>query len=197
MDKTLIVYSSNRDISHEFMFCLFSCIELGAGLVSQTGCADVALARNLALSKARKVKDRDIVLMVDDDIVWTPQDAQELINHVRNTGRSASGCYVGVDGKLTATKQANGYWATGLGFLAFNLAKLYGPGDIFTSSAGEWFPYCKSGGVDGEFLGEDYYFTRGWLGDVDLLPVGVGHVKTRILMPAPRERLEEYIGSVK
>lgn len=192
MKKTLIVYSSNRATGSEFNASIRQSIVAGCCIVEQQGTPDVALARNFALTKAVKIlshRSHDVLLMVDDDMVWTESAQKRLVDHVRETKEPASAGYILRDGNLAAHYRGP-RWNVGLGFLAIPadmILALAEKCDTFEFGGLKWLEFTRSGVVEknGErsWVGEDYYFTDR-LDGVNLVPIAVGHIKTRVLMPS-------------
>ena len=194
MKDTLIVYSSNRDVSQSFFNSIRASIKAGAELCEQVGTADVVLARNLALTRAVNVLKAKphfkTILMVDDDMSWTNDQAQTIIDHSRLTNRPTSACYVLKDNRLAAF-HSDEKWSSGLGFLAIpaeTMLDLTSGSRVFDYNGISIYEFTKSGielGSDGKYdwIGEDYYFTRTRLQGVELLPVAVSHSKMCGLQP--------------
>jgi hypothetical protein len=204
LKSVLLVYSSNRYLAPEFEASLLATISAGVGVIKWEGSSDVTFARNISLSKASEallhnLTRFDTVLMVDDDIVWSVEQAQALVDHTRKSGRPASGCYIMKDGRVAAHFDGTA-WQTGLGFLAIPsrlVLDLYGMSRRFKGANGEPVREFTKSGVEGsdpdegEWKGEDYWLTRR-LGGVDLLPISVGHIKPMVLQANP-EKLAEFI----
>lgn len=195
MKSTIVVCSHNRPIQAQTQLALRALMSAGALYLDQSGAADVALARCLALSGAcdqlrSKPGQWDCVLMVDDDMVFSRQDAQALVDHARSTGVSAAAMYATLLGTLAATRlrTPNGdlqRWATGLGLLAipaFALLELEQRSEPFTFMDQPRRGFTWSQAAGGNFWSEDYTLTRR-LGGVHLLPIGVGHLKTIPVYP--------------
>lgn len=190
MQKTLILCSHSRPIQERTLQSVSDCVARGAAFLTQAGITDVTLARNLALSGAlRASADQDVILMVDDDMVFTADDAEQLVTHARETNVAASAMYGTTMGTLAATrlKTASGAqrWATGLGLLAIPVALLT---ELAARSAQFDFEGSKSWGFTwslasgGNYWSEDFTLCRR-LGGVHLLPIAVGHLKTIPIYP--------------
>ena len=97
MKSILVVMSSNREIEKQTRNTLQNLASQGAMLLMETGSADVAFARCRALSwaceKLREYSDRDIVLMLDDDMDVPTETAQALVDKARELGRACSAVY--------------------------------------------------------------------------------------------------------
>ena len=200
MDRTLIVCPSHRGVELQTQKCLVECQQHGARLVSLSGIADVALARNEALTLALgRQENADICLLIDDDMVFQLSAVRKLVSLARQTGGVWSGAYATIDGKLAATrfdwdgKRNDGLWMVGLGFCAVPFQKLQTLAaelGVVTGPQGKLIvPFCQSGVVVPEhdkiprWCSEDYWLCRA-LGGVRLAPyVAAGHLKTVPLWP--------------
>src|SRR5690606_2490769 len=113
MDRTLIVCASHHGVELDTAQCIAALEQRGARVLTSTGIADVALARNDVLTRALALVQRarahdeqaapDVLLLVDDDMVWTPEAAAELARLARQTEHPWSGAYATKDGHLAAT----------------------------------------------------------------------------------------------
>lgn len=211
MKRTLVLVSYNRPIQERTREALAHLTRAGAGYLTQSGCADVALARSVALTGAcnalrqlneqhpsslnHHTKNRDTLLMVDDDMVFTLEQAQTLVDHSRATGVPASAMYATTLGTLAAARfktmqhDAGGpqRWLTGLGLIAIPahaLLELERDSETFsfTTDQKKHTAFTWSKAERGEWWSEDFTLCRR-LGGVHLLPVGVGHLKTIPLYP--------------
>lgn len=209
MDRTLIVCASHHGVSLETQQCIAELRKHGARLLSSTGVADVALARNQVLTLALAQKgDADVFLLVDDDMVWTLASAAKLVGLARETKKPHSGAYATKDGHLAATPldwnatRADGLRMVGLGFCAVPVTALErlaaelaagrvgaAVGSVVGPNGERLIPFCESSVVipkhDGipRWCSEDYWLCRS-LGGVLLAPyVAAGHLKTVPLWP--------------
>jgi hypothetical protein len=198
MHRTIIIMSHNRPIQYATQEALAALRAAGALLLTQSGTTDVTLARNLALSGVcdrlraanRRSTERDTVLMVDDDMVFTLDDAQRLVDYARSTGMPASAAYATHMSTLAATRlktdpSAVQLWVTGLGFLAIPAAKLLEleqRSEVFTTMQETRRGFTWSIADGGNYWSEDFTLCRR-LGGVHLLPIPVGHVKPWPLYP--------------
>lgn len=202
MKKTLLVCSSNRLVEHETQVMISSLLSLGAGLVEQRGSSDVAFARNMALTMSSQVlrdpgRNFDTVLMVDDDMYFTVEVAQQLVNASRESREPCSAQYVLGNGKTAAREWKNERgltkYLTGLGCLAVPkgmVLGLHSSSPRFSVDDGKMvteFTYCKSdvspfGGGGLEWVGEDLRLCMR-LGGVRLCPLKAAHIKKQMLTP--------------
>jgi len=130
--------------------------------------------------------------MVDDDMLFTVEQAQELIDHARTTGVPASAMYATTAGTLAATRakvadpSERPRWYTGLGLMAvpawrlLELALRSERFKIWDDREHIGFTWSKAEG--GEYWSEDYTLCKRF-GGVHLLPIGVGHLKTIPIYP--------------
>jgi len=192
MKRILFVYSSNRTPCVEFTQSLQACVSDGAGVIEQRNTVDLAMARNSALTSAFQALltgRHDVVLMVDDDMQWKPQDATRISDHVRASGHAASAAYVMKDGRLAA-HYVGPRWRCGLGFLAIpatEIKRLSSKSLPYAGADGaSTLEFTRSGVIERDgrrvWLPEDYCLSER-LGGVDLLPIAVGHVKSVVLSP--------------
>jgi hypothetical protein len=212
--RTIVVCSYNRPIQEPTRRAILKLIEMGAGYMPQSGLADVALARNVALTgacaglrttnTARKkhleelgltaseireryeAEKRDMVLMVDDDMLFEPEQAQELIDHARATGVAASAIYATLASAIAGMRSPDSpegerqRWYTGLGLLAVPaeaLFQLERDSERFELRIGTQTAFTQSAMNAGYWMSEDFTLCKR-LGGVHLLPVSVGHLKT-------------------
>lgn len=197
MENVLFACATHRDLDFRTYESVKKC---AAPIVTARGISGLGLARNITLDatlKAAEGTSIETVLMLDDDMVFTPEDAAFLVEASRKYGMPVSAMYALSDGNLAASpipKSSPGpsdlpwtcqRWMTGLGLVAIPIARLR---DLKTRSetliarepmtAFTW----EGSGHDGYWYGEDMRLCRR-LGGVLLAPVPVGHVKARVLYP--------------
>lgn len=202
MKKLMIVTSSNRTMEACTRDAIHACERYGARAVWQTGSADVVFARNHALTLALQLCDAvedtnpvDVVLMVDDDIEFTPDALLTVVGEARARQRPCSAVYVTIN-ELPAAEPlckdkgtGKQLWQVGLGFLAIPVSALRALRAesrtyIYRSAhqKTEMVEWCWSGVESGLWKSEDFVLCRR-LGGVYLLPVDVGHRKMLTLRP--------------
>lgn len=197
MKNTVALISTNRGIFDKTQTCLDLLSAEGLpNVLVQKGSPCVALARNLALHSAceylRAHEETDTVLMIDDDMLFSPNEAHAVTDRARLTGVATSAMYAtllttiaGV--RMGKDKSGEDRWLTGLGFIAIPRELL-----LWLESQSELFHYykqpfreftwaCADSGV---WMAEDLRLTQR-LGGVHLLPVVVGHLKTIPIYPDP------------
>lgn len=201
MQNTIVVVSTNREMQSVTRNCISQMRRAGAQYVEQTGCSDVALARCLSLSGACNAlrmlnaqgngRSFDTFLMVDDDMQFEIEQAQELINHSRSHVVPASAVYATVQGTIAASPMDHGLharqlWKTGLGLLAVPASlvlALEKRAPKFELTNGIFTAFTSSGpDGEGQWWSEDFTLCKA-LGGVHLLPIAVGHLKTIPLFP--------------
>lgn len=161
---------------------------------------DITLARNVGLTRAltaMQEHDRDVILLVDDDMVFDVPRASALVEQARSLGAPVSAAYILATGVLAARRYQGDRWLTGLGFLAVPraaLERLAETSPRFRHSRGateQTIGFLQSSfdqvEPDGVRLweSEDFCFTRR-LGGAVLAPIGVGHIKRRVMVPDMR-----------
>jgi hypothetical protein len=200
MDRTLIVCATHHGVELRTQACMTALQQHGARLLSATGIADVALARNQVLTDAlRKKGAADVFLLVDDDMVWTLEAAAKLVSLARQTAAPWSGAYATKDGHLAATPlewdahRTDGLRMVGLGFCAVPVAQLEALaqrlGAVVGPHGNPLIPFCECRVVRPEhdniprWCSEDYWLSR-VLGGVRIAPfVAAGHLKQVDLWP--------------
>jgi hypothetical protein len=165
----------------------------GCHVMQLPGCSDVSLARNrvlsLVLTNLSEFPTVDKLLMVDDDIVFGPDDAEQLLAEAHVLNAPVSAVYTNAQGFVCARRMNNDLYLTGLGFFAMPLELLVELSERLEpceGPEGPIFPFCTSGpALDrGKRIWEsdDFSFCRR-LGGVHLMPLAVGHCKTVPLYP--------------
>jgi len=191
MKSTLLVMSSNRDPEPETRQMLAAFQKSGMKLLKEMGSADVAYARNRALSFAcdvlRDFPELQTVMMMDDDMAVYESTAQQLIDRSRELGRAVSGAYATKTSKLAAArwKAKPGLWLVGLGCLAIPralLLELEQRSESFESGGRFMSEFTWTCAEDGGWIAEDYRLSM-QLGGVHMEPVPLGHVKKGVLWP--------------
>ncbi len=205
MKSTIVLCSHNRPIQEATRAIFGELTTRGAAYISQSGSSDVTLARNLALTGAcqgfRQLNQSpgvldgtrppfDTLLMVDDDMVFTVDQAQELVNYTRAHAMPASAMYATAHGMLAAHRLKTPVgekqlWLTGLGLLAipsWRLLELEKVSERFHLKEKTHVAFTSSSVRDGRWFSEDYEFTTR-LGGVHLLPMAAGHLKTIPIYP--------------
>jgi hypothetical protein len=191
MDRTLVLVSSNREIEPETKLTLHALQKAGAVVLVESGSADVAYARNRALSFAcdmlREREQLSAVLMLDDDMCVEVSTAQRLVDRARECERAVSAVYATRNSKLAGCRWPHhpGRWLVGLGCVAIPRALLLAlelRSERFASMDRFLRAFTWCGAEDGNWIAEDYRLSMR-LGGVELEPVGVGHIKKGALWP--------------
>jgi len=192
MKNVLLVVATNRAMDSRTQSCMNAVRMAGAAQLITEGSSDVAIARNISLSMAVRTMemhpDRDVALFVDDDMVFSVEQAAALCVYVAEKGVAASAVYSTSIGEVAANSELSptaGKWLAGFGFLAVPRAALFAMAERvpkFQWKNGQDL-YCFTDSALHEiqgvtrWVGEDYWFCY-QLGGVDLLPIAVGHLKT-------------------
>lgn len=216
MDRTLIVCASHHGFELQTQACVTALQKHGAQLEWRCGVADVALARNqvftMALQRiARENLPIDVLLLVDDDMVFELNAATKLVSLARESGEAWSAAYATSNSNLAATPldwqegRSDGLRMVGLGLCAVPLVKFTELatklGAVVGPNGQGIIPFCQCRVVTPEhdkvprWCSEDYWFCRA-IGGVKLAPyVAAGHLKTVDLWPDPEtlRRLAEGI----
>lgn len=165
--------------------CIDALCDLGAARLELAGTSDIALARNLLLTRAREAPEhRDVFMLIDDDMSFSAAQAELLVQECLERDAPVSAVYATNASCLAATRRADGTWLTGLGFMALTRGCLQKYADELVSVVGinneRFLPFCQTGphyeDEGGVWLSEDYWFCRA-LGGVQLLPFSVAHLK--------------------
>jgi hypothetical protein len=186
---TIVLTSTNRGYERQTKECLARFAQLGAFHLNETGSADVAFARCRALSwaceKLREYPERDIVLMLDDDMDVPEEAAQAVVDEARTRGRACSAIYGTLTQKVAAARWRDGLWLVGLGCIAIPralLLELEQRSESFERSGRFYTAFTWCGPARGEWVAEDFRLSMN-LGGVHMCPIAVGHVKKGVIWP--------------
>jgi hypothetical protein len=191
MKNSIIVMSSNREMEAATKKTLQALTDGGALVLLETGSSDVAFARCRALSWAcetlREYPERDVVLMLDDDMEVPAETAQRLVDEARSLGRACSAVYATLNSKVAAARwhERPGLWLVGLGCVAIPralLLELEERAESFEVNGRFYSAFTWSGPEDGSWVAEDFRLSKN-LGGVRLCPLAVGHIKKGALWP--------------
>lgn len=195
MKKTLIVMSAyTGEMEPETRASLALLRRAGAGFLLQSGVPDVAMARNQALSFAcealrGEAADRDVVLMLDDDMEVDVDAAQTVVMQARIRKYATAAAYATKLSTLAGTRwkagPTPGRWLVGLGCVAIPkrlLFELEEQSESFEMRGKAYSAFTWCGPEKGVWVAEDYRLSMR-LGGVYLLPVAVGHIKKTTLLP--------------
>ncbi|HKY34662.1 MAG TPA: hypothetical protein VJN18_01875 [Polyangiaceae bacterium] len=191
MKSTIVVMSSNREIEAATKKTLQNLTDLGALALLETGSSDVAFARCRALSwtcdMLREHPERDVILMLDDDMDVPVETAQALVDEARRTHRACSAVYATLRSKVAAVRwpERPGLWLVGLGCVAIPralLLELEERCESFEINGRFYSAFTWCGPEDGSWIAEDFRLSKN-LGGVTLCPLAVGHIKKGALWP--------------
>lgn len=192
--KTVIVVSTLRDLARPTRDCIRELQRAGALYIEQQGVPDVAFARCIALSEVCNalrgpVPERDVVLMMDDDMIVDREAAEAVVTAARAEGVAASAAYATIKSTLAGTRwkdsPISGRWLAGLGCLAIPkelLFKLEQQSESVELLGKVYSAFTWCGPEKGVWVAEDYRLSMR-LGGVRMLPVAVGHLKPWPLFP--------------
>lgn len=199
MKNTVIVLITHRAAVDGTKSCIEKLQQEGAVLIHAKGHADLSCGRSCEITRAMDYlvgKGADpkesVVLFLDDDMHFTKEQAQTLVDYVRTTGRPGSGVYGGSNGRLCASNKSGIEWEVGMGFMACRLDHLIRIAEGLSRLRLELYPdergivpFSRSGEhptAPGRWTSNDYWFCRE-LGGVDLLPLSIGHYKQIPIFP--------------
>jgi len=187
MQGVLITVPTHRGFPYpEVKNAIRQLCSAGAELLVASDISDIAGGRSWLLStalRAAEERGRDVIVMIDDDIAFTPAQAEQLVQCVRDTGYPVSGVYPTKLGGLAGTRWKPWRYLVGLGFAAVSVKRLRQLADTlrptkYGSDGIEIWPFCTSGpNYDvGRWFAEDYAFCA-LLDGFYLAPISVGHIK--------------------
>ena len=196
LDRITVICVSHRGMSVEITRLLATLASAGARVQVDRGSVDLCYSRNRALNDALLRPELERVLLLDDDMIVTPQQALQLLQTIPDGYAGLSGLYVRGDGvecawPLGTDGQGATRWHVGLGFCAVHAeslrrAKEYLP--TYRMPNGPQTVYCQAGPHPtlGHWQIDDESFCRA------MIPVGgigldrtlqVGHLKSTVLWP--------------
>jgi len=201
MKNMIVVMSSNRELEKQTKNTLAELSRLGALVLMESGSADVAFARCRALTWTcdvlREHPERDVVLMLDDDMDVPTDVAQALADAARELGRPCSAAYATLTSTVAASRWEGhpGLWLVGLGCLAIprtSLLDLESRAEVFSINGKSYRAFTWCGPDRGNWIAEDYRLSIN-LGGVLLCPLSVGHIKKGSIWPdeGTLDRLEQ------
>lgn len=195
MRQTLIVMSAyTGEMEPETRESLLKLRRAGAGFMMQSGVPDVAVARCQALSFAcealrGEAADRDVVLMMDDDMEVDVDAAETVVAQARLRKCATAAAYATKMSTLAGTRWKEGptpgRWLVGLGCVAIPkklLFELEEESESFEIRGKAYSAFTWCGPEKGTWIAEDYRLSMR-LGGVVLLPVAAGHIKKTTLLP--------------
>ena len=198
MKNILIVVSTKNGVNNQTRQCIEALREKGAQYIEQQGCSDVALARNIALTLAYNqivsYKELEVILMIDDDMLFETKDAKRVCESAISLGAPTSGACVRADGKFFAKPMNKARWVCGLAFLAIPrnaFLELADRSKKIILDSGECIVFTWAGADEREWVGEDHRLSRR-MGGVQVLPIRIGHLKQIPLYPADENQETEF-----
>lgn len=195
MQKTLILVVTHRGVSPETRSCI-EALQCPSKL-EITGNANICKARSIAFDQALAATEGtpiDTLLCIDDDMVFSRENAQRVVDRSRVANWPVSAVAVTRDGVLAAVpvppmpSQPRKLWYTGLAFMAVPRQLLVTVGNVLEARKERLDgirPWCLTGEhpfFPGRWTGEDFWFCAHF-GGVELAPIGVGHLKWMPLVP--------------
>ncbi len=196
MKDILIVVSTNRGIDRLTEESINPLVLERAEMVKQMGTSDVALARNIALSLACKTlaeyPNLKTVLMIDDDMTFSKEDAYRVVQKSQDENVPVAGAFITQSGNLAAKPMSKTRWQTGLAFLAIPAKLLMNLRAVSKKVLDDVSVFTWSGEDSGEWVPEDYRLCRR-LGGVKILPVTIGHLKKIPVCPPDEHEMIPFL----
>lgn len=189
MKNALILIVSHRGLRPETADAV-EALNCPSGILA-SGLTNLAKARSIAFDQALAVLERepslDVVLSIDDDMVFRPEDAQRLLDVARQTNHPQSGIYLKVeaDRAVIAARHRPSElvlprprWYAGLGFMAIPRAALERLAPTLPTRAGirVWCDFGAHREFPNEWIGEDFWFSA-LFGGVEIAAIPAGHLK--------------------
>jgi hypothetical protein len=193
MKTTLAVCTTHRGMSDETYESVVNAQPIA--IMKHKGSACVDIARSVTFDRAHATLEAhpniDMLLCVDDDIVFTPQHAETLIAEARKRQHPVSGRYATIERNVAAMRPpGGGMYYTGLGFLAIPRAPFMLVAEQLDSNEmgriGKVRTWCRTGEVaafPGAWSPEDLWFCNHFGGVYLSETVVVGHLKTFAIAP--------------
>lgn len=198
MHRALILCVTHRGLSDDTA----ECVQRSAcpSVIKAKGLADVVFARCVGFDQALAAiqgTEIDTVLLVDDDMVFSAEDCAGVVGMSRQLGVPVSALACSADGKLNVKPYeaerlvrlgppaaSIQLWLTGLAFMAVPRALLELKADDMPKLSGvrQWTGTGEHPAFPGEWTREDFWFCLN-MGGVVVAPIGVGHIKPRVLRP--------------
>jgi GT2 family glycosyltransferase len=94
-----------RNLVVETAECVLQMRDLGWGYVFKRGDALITRSRSRVVSDWYRETNEDVFLMVDDDVVWKPEDAVKVVELAREKRGIAIGAYAVKDGRHLACRR--------------------------------------------------------------------------------------------
>lgn len=187
MRSVLVVCPTHKGMVGETKESVRKICARGAEFISLTEASDIAGGRSWLLSRAlvlAEQQSRDVVLCVDDDVGFAPEQAECLVETARKSDVVVSGVYPTKGGSPPVMRWRPGFWLAGMGFMAVPTKRLRALATRLEGRRVEYrdgemvWPFCESHAEPriGMWLSEDYDFCAK-LGGVRVVPVSVSHYK--------------------
>jgi len=186
MKTTLMLVTTHRGISDDTWESIFRTECPNVLKVKGQACIDRArsIAFDQAYAQLKINGDLDMVLCIDDDMVFKPNDACRVVDSARRDGIATSAVAVNSAGLVTH-KVYGDRFVTGLAFIAIP-RKLFIAVGASLQRCGPTRIWCRNGPhpeFPDQWIGEDYDLCVKLGGVLVHEGVSVGHVKEKILWP--------------
>lgn len=207
--KPLVISTTFRGNSEQTKDCITA---LGFPAICIKGIADIALARNLGMTRALEFalkEEFDCFLFVDDDMTFTPDDAKFILQAALDLNHPVSALYslvsresaaslirnvpleVPADSPYADALWVHNRWLVGFGFCAVSRTSLLQLSDksnvaILSEEVGNITEFTWTGSEIED--GRRYWYSEDTrlcnrMGGFILAPVAVGHIKELVLTP--------------
>lgn len=108
VDHTSLLLCAYRACSMQTMQSILKLSGIGWRFMPTAGDALISRARSKIVSSWHTQTADDVFLMVDDDLIFSPDDAERVVNLARTTRSIACAAYPVADGGHTAVRPLNG-----------------------------------------------------------------------------------------
>lgn len=190
MKSTIVLCTTHRGMSDETYESVVACQPLA--IMKHKGSACIDIARSVSFDQAAEAMkahpEVDMLLNVDDDMVFSPAHAEALLSEARKRQHPVSGRYATVARNVAAYRpRSGGMYYTGLGFMALPRAPFLLVAErLGAERIGGTRPWCRTGEVPafpGAWSPEDLWFCHHFGGVYLSDTVTVGHLKTFAIVP--------------
>lgn len=199
MKSTIVLCTTHRGMSDETYESVVN--SQPVAIMKHKGSACIDIARSVSFDQAVNALNAptcagvDMILNVDDDMVFSPQHAQMVVDEARKRQHPVSARYATITRKVAAMRSPLGFEKyplpfTGLGFLAIPKACLLFVAEQLDATEGGRIgnvrAWCRTGEVPafpGAWSPEDLWFCNHFGGVHLSETVTVGHMKTFAIVP--------------
>lgn len=197
MNKTIVLCTTHRGMSDETYESVVN--SQPVAILKHKGSACIDIARSVSFDRAVDALNSpacaevDMILNVDDDMVFSPQHAQAVVDEARKRQHPVSARYATITRKVAAMRSPTAAYRlpfTGLGFLAIPKPCLLFVAEQLDAQEGGRIgnvrAWCRTGEIapfPGAWSPEDLWFCNHFGGVYLSDTVTVGHLKTFAIVP--------------